>query len=71
MAKITYVVSGEPDRIEQVGEDALSQYGTPEEAGQSVKNDWHGAYGTKYVLAIQVVEMIAEYSRPWTMVRKG
>lgn len=68
--KITYVVSDSPDRIEPTGEDVPSQYQTPEEAGDAIKNDWHGGYGRKYVLAVKIVSVVAEYDRPWSIVRK-
>lgn len=67
----TYIVSESPDRIEPAGEDTPSQYATAEDAGEAIKQDYHGEYGTKYVLKISIDAVVAEYSRPWTLVRKS
>jgi len=70
MSKITYVVSDSPDRIDLSGEETLSQYASPEQAGTAITAGWHGEYGRKYVLAIQVNSVEAVYDRPWALVRK-
>lgn len=67
----TFIVSGSPDRIEQVGDDEdsnLSQYQSAEDAGDGIKQDWHGEYGTRYVLEV-TVKVVAVYERPWTLVK--
>jgi hypothetical protein len=70
MPKTIYVVSDSPDRIELSGEETLSHYDTPQLAGKSIKDGWHGEYGRKFVLAVKIVSVVAEYDRPWALVRK-
>jgi hypothetical protein len=70
MPKITYVVSDSPNRIELSGEETLSQYETPEQAGTAITAGWHGEYGRKFVLAVTITSVVAEYHRPWALARK-
>lgn len=67
----TYIVSDSPDRIEPSGEDTPSQYATAEDAGNAIKNGYHGEYGHKYVLKVSIDSVAAEYDRPWALVRKA
>lgn len=67
--RTTFVVSGSPDRIEPAFEETPTAYRTAEEAGEAIKEDRHGEYGTLYVLSV-AFSAVAEYHRPWTLVRK-
>jgi hypothetical protein len=70
MTKTIYVVSESPDRIELSGEESLSHYESAAQAGIAITNGWHGEYGRKYILAVEIRAVVAEYDRPWALVRK-
>jgi hypothetical protein len=52
------------------GEDEPTAYESPEQAGEAITHGVHGDYGTKYVLKVST-ELVAEYSRPWALIRKA
>jgi hypothetical protein len=67
--KATYVVSSDPDRIEDPQGDAPVFYATPEDAGDGILQGWHGEAGTRYVLKVEL-SVEATYDRAWTLVRE-
>ncbi len=66
----TYIVSESPDHIDLSGEDTVSQYADPEAAGNAIKNGYHGEYGRKYVLSIEINGVAAEYDRQFVLIKK-
>jgi hypothetical protein len=67
--KVWYVVSDSETRVEPVDEETPTHYNTPEEATAAILSGYHGEYGTRYVLAVDV-SLVSTYDRAWELRRK-
>lgn len=67
--RVFYFVSLSPDRIDLADEESPNHYQGPEDAGDGIVHGFHGETGTRYVIKAELT-VVAEYSRPWTLVRK-
>lgn len=67
---VWYVVSCDQDQITLDDDDVtLIQYANVEGAGKAIRDGYHGQYGTRYILAMDLsVAAVAE--RSWTLVHK-